>query len=589
MTRPLLMVPTLLALVAAPQAMAQVPAPLTQTSPAKVPFSRLKADFIEAYWRQNPESAVGAGYYKYADRLPVPDAVERRRSLAFAAQWLLKFKEVDERALDVQERIDLRLIQGQLEAERWYTTTFKSHQWDPSNYNVAGTFGLLLGTEYAPLETRLRTVAKRLPKVTPYYAAAKANLKGATLEHTQLAILQNKGALGVFGEGFLKQVEGSHLPAAEKAHLEEDAAKAKAAIQDYITHLEGLETKLKASGARSFRIGKDLFEQSFFHSIQADCTAEELYRRALTEKEKLHVRMAETARQLWPKYFAAEPMPADRLELIGRVVEKLSQKHVTAEGFVTEVKRQIPLLESWVREHDLVELDPTKPLVVRETPEYMRGVAGASISAPGPYDPKANTYYNVTPLEGTEAQKESYLREYNEYILQVLNIHEAVPGHYVQLLHANKSPSLVKAIFGNGAMVEGWAVYSERMMLESGYGGNTPEMWLMYSKWNLRVVCNAILDYSVHVQGMTEEQAMKLLVREAFQQDTEAREKWHRAQVTSVQLSSYFAGYAAIYDLREQLKTRQGAAFNLKRFHEQFLGYGSAPVKFIRELMLPKP
>ncbi|GLH73889.1 hypothetical protein GETHLI_23910 [Geothrix limicola] len=582
MTRQFLLVPALL--VVASTAPAGTPA----MAPAKAAFARFKSEFIEAYWKQNPESAVAVGYYKYADRLPVPDAAERRRSLGFGDLWLRKAKAFDEASLDVQDRVDLRLIRNELESERWAATVFRGHQWDPSSYNVAGTFGLLLGTEYAPLDARLRVVGKRLPRVPAYYAAAKAALKDPTLEHTQLAILQNKGALGVFGADFLKQVEGSTLTSAEKARLKADAARAQAAIQDYITHLEGLEMRLRASGWRSFRIGKKLFETSFEYSIQAGCTAEELHRRALAEKEKLHGRMAELALQLWPKYFGTEPAPADRLDLIGRMVERLSQTHVSAEGFVAEVKRQIPLLESWVREHDLVNQDPTRPLVVRETPEYMRGVAGASVSAPGPYDPKANTYYNVTPLEGTAAQKESYLREYNEYILQVLNIHEAIPGHYVQLLHANQSPSLVKAVFGNGAMVEGWAVYAERMMLESGYGGNTPEMWLMYSKWNLRVVCNAILDYGVHVEGMGEAQAMRLLTREAFQQDSEAREKWHRAQVTSVQLSSYFAGYSAIYDLRERLKAQQGRDFDLKRFHEQFLSYGSAPVKVIRELMLPK-
>jgi uncharacterized protein (DUF885 family) len=580
MKRGFLLAPALMLLASGPSVWA-APAP-------RASFARFKTAFIEAYWKQNPESAVAAGYYKFADQLPIPDAAERRRSLGFIAAWMHKLRAFDERSLDVQERIDLHLIRNQLESERWYTTAFRSHEWDPSNYNVAGTFGLLLGTEYAPLEARLRTVAKRLPRVPAYYAAARAALKVPTPEHTELAILQNKGALGVFGDGFLKQVDDSTLPDPEKARLKGEAAKARAAIQGYIAHLEGLNAKLKATGGRSFRIGKELFAKSFDYTIQADCTAEELYRRAVAEKEKLHARMAELALQLWPKHFGSEPVPSDRLELIGRMVEKLSQKHVAAEDFVAEVKRQIPILTRWVQEHDLVELDPEKPLVVRETPEYMRGVAGASISAPGPYDPKANTYYNVTPLEGTPEQKESTLREYNEYILQVLNIHEAIPGHYVQLLHANKSPSLVKTLFGNGAMVEGWAVYSERMMLESGYGGNTPEMWLMYSKWNLRVVCNTILDYGTHVLGLSEPEAMKLLTREAFQQEAEAREKWHRAQVTSVQLSSYFAGYAAIYDLRERLKARQGERFDLKRFHEQFLGYGSAPVKFIRELMLPK-
>jgi uncharacterized protein (DUF885 family) len=234
----------------------------------------------------------------------------------------------------------------------------------------------------------------------------------------------------------------------------------------------------------------------------------------------------------------------------------------------------------------LLDLDPTKPLIVRETPPHKRGIAGAGIDAPGPYDPGAPTYYNVTPLDDLPPERaESWLREYNAWMLPILNIHEAVPGHYVQLVYANRSPSLVKSIFGNGAMVEGWAVYAERMMLESGYGEHRAEAWLIYSKWNLRSVINTILDYAVHVRGMTEEEAMNVLTREAFQTEQEARDKWRRLTLTSVQLTSYFSGYAAIVELREQLKRERGAAFDLKAFHEEFLSFGSAPVKVIRELM----
>ena len=379
---------------------------------------------------------------------------------------------------------------------------------------------------------------------------------------------------------------GSALAPAEKERLLGQAQAASAAIQEHLDWLEALEQRLKAGSPRSFRIGKQAFEAKFRYEIQTDGSARELYDRALLEKEKLLAHMGVLATGLWPKYFPYEAPPADRLRRISRVIGKLSENHVKAEDFVAEVKRQLPILNQWVADHHLVTLDPSKPLVVRETPEYLRGVAGASCTAPGPYDPAANTYYDVTPVTGSPAAVESYLREYNTYTLQVLNIHEAIPGHYVQLLHANQSPSLVKTIFGNGAMIEGWAVYSERMMLESGYGGNTPEMWLMYSKWNLRVVCNAILDYGIHVLNLPKAQAMDLLVREAFQQDTEAEEKWHRAQVSQVQLSSYFSGFSAIYDLREQLKARQGPAFDLKAFHETLLSFGSAPLKYTRHLML---
>jgi uncharacterized protein (DUF885 family) len=268
------------------------------------------------------------------------------------------------------------------------------------------------------------------------------------------------------------------------------------------------------------------------------------------------------------------------------VIDKLSLQHAAPANFLPEIRRQIPLLQDYVIKNNLVSIDPSKPLVVRETPLYQRGVAGASIDAPGPYRPKDKTYYNVTPLDGlTPEQAESSLREYNNWMLQILNIHEAIPGHYTQLMNANRSPSLVKALFGNGAMVEGWAVYGERMMLESGYGDNAPELWLMWCKWNLRSVSNTILDYGVHVLGMTREQAIDLLVRQAFQTPQEAAEKWRRAQLSSVQLSSYFSGYSDIMELRERRKQQLGERFNLKEFHDQFLGYGNAPVRIIGQLM----
>jgi uncharacterized protein (DUF885 family) len=292
------------------------------------------------------------------------------------------------------------------------------------------------------------------------------------------------------------------------------------------------------------------------------------------------------ADQLWPKYFPNAAPPADRLDKIGKLIDRLSEQHVAREQFFPEIERLIPELSKWVTDRKLLDLDADKPLKVRPTPAHQRGVALASVSSPGPYDPKAATYFNVLPLDTLPADRaESLLREYNRWMLPILVIHEAIPGHYAQLVYGNKSPSRIKAIFGNGAMIEGWAVYGERMMLESGYGDDTAEMWLIYSKWLLRSVCNTILDYSVHVLDMTEADAKDLLIREAFQSNEEAVGKWRRVQVSSVQLTSYFAGYAAIYDLRERRKHELGERFELKRFHEQFLGYGNASVSVIRELM----
>jgi uncharacterized protein (DUF885 family) len=361
----------------------------------------------------------------------------------------------------------------------------------------------------------------------------------------------------------------------------------KMAIEDYIRFLENEIKPTLDVGARDFRIGKELFEAKFKHDIVSSYSAEGIYREALKAKSNLHDEMFKLTIQMWEQYLSVEEMPADTIMAIRMMIDRLSLEHCHRDSFMASIEAQIPELAAFVKEKDLLYLNPEKPLVVRQEPAYMAGVAGASISAPGPYDKYGDTYYNVGTLENyTDEDAESYLREYNEYVLQILNIHEAIPGHYAQLVYSNESPSIVKSVFGNGAMVEGWAVYTERMMLEEGYGNNSPELWLMYYKWNLRTVCNTILDYSIHVNGMTEDQAMNLMVNEAFQQMAEAKGKWRRATLSQVQLCSYFTGFHEIMELRSELKDQQQADFDLKGFHEEFLSFGSAPVKYVRELMM---
>jgi uncharacterized protein (DUF885 family) len=431
-------------------------------------------------------------------------------------------------------------------------------------------------------------VSARLERLPALYAALRANIRKPTREHTQLAIKQHQGALGVLGDDLMKKVEASGLSASEKDAFREHAAAARKAIESYVAWLTELEPSLTPDSAREFQLGRALYEQKFTYDIQSGYTIEDLFERAKANKEKLTADMAVHSKKLWPKYFGRKKAPADRRELIAQVVAKVSEHHSKPEKFVDDVRALIPQLEKFVREKDLLDQDPSKPLVVRETPPFnpTRGVAIASIDAPGPFNPGAPTYFNVNPMSDfTPERQESFLREYNDWMLQVLNIHEAVPGHYTQLLHANRSPSLVKTLLGNGPMIEGWAVYSERMMLENGWGNDSPELWLMLDKFQLRATINTILDYSVHVLGMGEEDALKLLMQDGFQTETEARGKWRRVQLTSVQLTSYFAGFSEIYEFREQRKQQLGASFSLKDFHNRFLSYGSVPVKTIKQLM----
>jgi uncharacterized protein (DUF885 family) len=594
----------LIALGAAPLAEAEpahAPPPAGAANAADAAFQRAFGDrFFAQWWRMHSDAAIDNGYYGTADRLVVPDEHARTSELQQMQRWVAQLHRIDPKTLSSPVRADWALLENLFNGQRWELTELRDWEWDPSVYNVADPLALLLSTEYAPLEQRLRTVMNRLENVPAYYAAAKRSVKDPTPEHVALAIEQNRGALDVLGDSLTKQIDGSKLSAAERTMLTRRITAARAAIEDYVSWLEALQRHRSetlpqagphdfgaaAGRARSFRIGRKLYEQKFTYEIQSGETAEQLYQRAQQEKERLLQRMGLLADLLWPKYFPNEAPPTDREERTGRVIAALSRQHVAPADLVPEVQRLIPELEAWVSDHGLLDVDRSKPLEVRETPPYKRGIAGGSLDPPGPYNPGAPSYFNLDPLsELTAEQVESFLGEYNRWMLPILVIHETVPGHYVQLMYSNRSASRIKSVFGNDATIEGWAVYGERMMMESGYGNDTAEQWLIYSKWNLRSVCNTILDYSVHVLGMSEQDARGLLVHDAFQAEQEFREKWHRVRVTSVQLTSYFAGYSAIYDFRERLKKEQGSSFDLKRFHERFLSFGSAPVPLIEEMM----
>lgn len=554
---------------------------------AKITTDKIFMDFEKAFiadlWRLFPEWATGVGYHHYDNILTIPDAQSRKSATTFAKTYLNKLKSFNPAHLNPSYRIDYYLIKNQLESIIWSNNTKRDYQWDPSQYNLGELFATMLYEKYAPLENRLKSFYNRLKSVPAYYSAARNNILNPALELQKLSVDQNRGGLAIFEKDFPDSVAKANFSAAEKKEMIAAANKAVETINDFVNWLETLHPV----NPRSFRLGSALYEQKFGYNIQSSYTAKELFNKALARKFFIHNEMERLSKELWPKYFGKQPLPSDKLILIRKMIDTLSVQHVQPAEIQQAIEKQLPELVKFINDKNLLYLDPSKPLVVRREPAYMAGVAGASISAPGPYDKNGNTYYNVGSLEGWPAEKaESYLREYNHYILQILNIHEAIPGHYTQLVYSNKSPNLIKSILGNGSMVEGWAVYTEQMMLENGYGGNTPEMWLMWYKWNLRTVCNTILDYSVHTLNMSKENAIKLLTQEAFQQQAEAEGKWRRVSVSSVQLTSYFNGFTEIIRLREDYKKKMGNSYSLKEFNEQFLSYGSAPVKYIRQLML---
>ena len=545
-------------------------------------FELYKNHFVDELWKTYPEWASAVGYHAYDSVMTVNDESTRKKELLFLNSQLDSLKKYDENKLSANNKTDLELIRNQLNSGIFNITEFNAHQWNPSIYNISGSCAEILASNVDKLDTRVKNIYLKLRNARAYYEAAKANIKNPTVEHTLLAIQQNEGAVSTFENDYIDSVKKSGFSESEKTAMIARSKEAAVAMRDYVAWLKAL----KNDTPRSFRLGEALYKKKFVFDLQSSYDADQMYEKASKRKAEIQQEMATISKKFWSKYMDIQPMPDNDLEITKLVIAKLSEQHTSPDSFQVAIENQFPQLLDFIKKKELIYIDPSKPLVVRKEPAYMQGVAGVSISAPGPYDKNGNTYYNVGSMASyTKEAAESYLREYNRYILQILNIHEAIPGHYTQLIYSNQSPSLIKSLFGNNAMIEGWAVYTERMMMENGYD-DSPEMWLMYYKWHLRSVCNTILDISVHTKEMKKEDALNFLVNEAFQQQAEAENKWRRVSVTQVQLCCYFTGYSEIYDFREELKSKQKEAFKLKEFHEKFLSYGSAPVKNIRSLML---
>lgn len=546
-------------------------------------FTTYEGHFLDALWKVNPDKATSEGYHKYDSLLTIPGEKSREAILNFVKVQQDSLSRFEIKDLSESNKMDYQILQNQLEYTNWQITVLKGWQWNPTQYVAISTFAHILNEHYAPLDKRLRNFYQKMADLPAYYKEAEKQIKDPVPELTNLAIDQLNGGLPILEKDFADSLKKTKIPAAEQTKMTDRAKLAADAIRAHVAWLKNI----KSANPRSFRLGKTLYEDKFKYEIQSAYGAQQLYNMAFERKKAVHKEMAKLSRQLWPKYFGKQAMPADSLNLIARVLDTLSAKHASVDDFQPSIERLLPKLSAFVTEKNLLTLDPSKPLQVRKNPAYFGNVAGASLSAPGPYDKNGNSYYNIMSLAGMAPEKAgSLLREYNNYTLQILSIHEGIPGHYAQLVYANKAPSLIKSIFGSGAMVEGWAVYGEEMMLDAGYDPS-PEMRLMWYKWHLRSVCNTILDFAVHCNNMTKEGALQFLTREAFQQQAEADGKWKRVSVSSVQLDSYYDGYKEIIDLRDAYKAKVGAdKFKVKEFNEKFLSYGNAPVKLIRGAML---
>jgi len=357
-------------------------------------FTTYEQSFLDALWKQNPDWATQEGYHKYDSLLMVPSSKNVDKELDFDKIQLDSISRYDVTQLSGPNQIDFYLIQNQLQYSQWQIKQLKSYEWDPSRYNVIPGFATILNEHYAPLAKRLRNFYQRMAFIPDYYKEAEKQVKNPVVELTDLAADQNLGGVSVIETDFADSLKKTSIPDAEQKLMLARAQTSADAIKAFAAWLKAL----KNDKPRSFRLGKEFYDQKFKYELQSQYTSQQIFNAAMDRKKFVHRQMAKISRDLWPKYFGTKPMPTDSLDLISQVIDTISMQHTSVADFQATIENELPKLTAFVTNKDLVTMDPTKPLIVRKEPAYMAGVAGASMSSPGPYDKDGNSYYNVGSL-----------------------------------------------------------------------------------------------------------------------------------------------------------------------------------------------
>jgi uncharacterized protein (DUF885 family) len=543
--------------------------------------------YLEQNFRQQPMTATGLGDHRY-DHLLDDISPEARAGWKKLTQQTLKSlpQQVDYKKLSRAGQVDFEILRQELERDLWLTENFRPFEEDPRTYGryINDSIYVLLTQSTLPAETNIANCIARMKEIPRAIATAKQTLTKPPKTILETAIRQNRGAISFFESELFQLVgETPQLP-----QLKTAVAPIVAALKDY---QQFLETELMPRAPDEWRIGKKKFAKKLELVLDAGMTAEQVLADAEVEFARVRRDMYVVSRQLWSQYFPTQPLPPDdaagQRDTIAKVSAAVSQEHGKPEELLANTQATVARIKTFIRERDILQLPEPDLCQIIEMPEFRRGNSIAYLDNAPPLDPKASSYYAVSPPPadwGADKVK-SFLEEYNEHMLQILTIHEAYPGHYVQLEYANRNPSLIRRVLSSGVYVEGWAVYTEQMMLDQGYGERDLRLRLNQLKFYLRAVVNAILDHKMHCANMTDDEAMKLMVEGAFQSEGEARLKVIRAKQSSTQLSTYFVGRMAHYRLRQAVQREKGEQFNLGRFHKAVLNEGSIPVKYLPELV----
>jgi len=568
--------------------------PAVADSAADASFEVLAEQYLQDLTSFSPVGATLIGNHNADDQLDKVDAEARSKNGALYRKYLAALEKIEFDSLSRANQVDAEMLRAELQSSLWSLDTLQQWAWNPLVYvqtSGSAIYGLV-ARDFAPIEQRLTNVASRLEQLPRFLEQARASIEPGRVPkiHAEKAVQQNPGLLSIIETMVVPHIDT--LTPEGRDRLNAAIELARDAVAD---HQTWLEEELLPRAAGDFRIGAELFDTKLAFALNSPLGRKEIKARAEDEYEAVRNAMYEIAKDVYAGQhpytaFPDTPDESYKQTIIRAALEQAYQQLPPRDGIVAIAKEQLQQATEFVIERNIVTM-PDDPVEIIIMPEFQRGVSVAYLDPPGPLDVGQKAFYAVAPLptDWTEEQVNSFLREYNILSIQDLTIHEGVPGHYLQIALSNRYPSALRSALWSGPMVEGWAVYAERMMIDEGYLDHDPLMRLINLKWYLRAVTNAIIDSAIHVDGMTRDEAMKLMIEGGFQEEREAAGKWVRAQLSSAQLSTYFVGYQEHAEMRNTVEAEWGDEFTLRRYHDQALSYGSPPVKFIRALMLGEP
>ncbi|WP_433537052.1 DUF885 domain-containing protein [Micromonospora sp. CA-249363] len=534
-------------------------------------FGVLAERVVEALLEARPGVATSAGDHRFDDRLPDLSAEALAADRVMLTDAANALSELDPDALDVDEQVDHALLTSFVDRELFELTEIRSHEWDPLHHNPGPLLHPLLARPYAPAEVRLTQLAGRLAAVPDALATARATLRDMPRIHAETAVGQFTGTAALIRDelpGLLAQAPGGF------AKVEPAATAAIAALDEFVAWLR-IRLDADAGPGRDPRLGRRRWEARLWHTLDTELGAAEIQRRAWANLDRVTEEIRAAAVELVGG-------PADD-ETVRRALDMLAAEHPDDSTIVELAGVTLDEATDFVRLHDLVTLVDDR-CVIQEMPEFARGVAVAYCDSPGPLETAAvPTFYCIapTPADWSAQRVDSFYREYNDHMVRNLTVHEAMPGHFLQLAHARRHVGgmRVRALARSGPFVEGWAVYAEELMAGLGFGGLPVRMQQL--KMQLRMTINALLDQLVHAEELPEAEAMALMTGRGFQEEGEAAGKWRRSLLTSTQLSTYFVGYSEV----AEIAAARPEDVSARDWHDAMLAHDCPPPRHLRALL----